>query len=232
MEVRIDLRKPLRGYTLIVGFPGIGLVGPIAAKHIVESGGMELAGSVFSDSFPAVATIRGGVTLPPVRIYADDEKKVAVILSEIMFSEKTAKKLGEALVRTAKEEGIERIISIAGVLMPAGSTTPLWGAGSTEEEVEYLKRFGIRPVEKGITTGISAALLTKGREEGTSVALILGVLRAREDFRAAAEVVKKLDEMLGLDISYDELIERAKEIEREVSSVVARSRQQDSPMYG
>ena len=232
MGVKIEVKKPLKGHTVIVGFPGIGLVGPIAAKHIVDSMGMELIGAAFSESFPTVAAIKNGVSLPPVRIYADGEKKIAVVLSEILFSDKTAKALGETLVETAKNEGAKRILSIAGVLVPTASSRVLWGAGSTKEEVEFLKGYGIQPVEKGITTGISAALLVKGQETGVPVALILGALRTKEDYRTAAEIVKKLDEMLGLDVSYGELTERAKNIEKEVCNIFARSKQRDSPMYG
>lgn len=230
--MRIELKKPLKGYTIIAGFPGIGLVGPITAKHIVDFSKMELAGVAFSKDFPAVTAIRKGISLPPVRIYADEEKKVAVVLSEIMFSEGTAKMVGEALVKIAKDEGVERIISIAGVLIPNESKARILGAGSRDADVEFLRKHGIQPVKKGITTGISATLLTSGQETGTSVVLILGALKAKEDYNTAAEIVKKLDDMLGLGVSCDELAERAKEIEKEVSKIVARSGHQESPMYG
>jgi len=232
VDVRVSSGLNLKGYTLIVGFPGIGLVGPIVARHIVETMNMKLAGTISSPEFPAVSAIKNGVALPPVRIYADQEKKIAVVVSEIMFSEKTAKKLGEALIDAAKKWGIERIISIAGVLMPGATNTVILGAASHPEDVKYMMRFGITPVEKGITTGISAALLTHGQRKSVNVALVLGTLRAKEDFRAAAEIVRKLDEMLGLDIPYEGLLEKAAEIEREVSHIASTSKEHDIPMYG
>jgi len=233
VDIDIRIGENLQGYTLIVGFPGIGLVGPIVARHIIESRAMKLVGTVTSPDFPAVSAIRNGVALPPVRIYADPEKKIAVIVSEIMFSESSAKKLGEALIKIAEQQGIARIISIAGVLMPAGGPqTTLFGAASHPEDVKFLMRLGITPVEKGITTGISATLLINGQTRSVPVLLVLGTLRAKEDFRAAAEIVKKLDEMLGLDIPYDTLLERAARIEQEVAHMVAHSKNRESPMYG
>lgn len=232
MSIKINVSTSLKGYTLIVGFPGIGLVGPIVARHIIDSRRMKLVGTVTSPDFPAVMTIRNGVALPPVRIYADEDRKIAVIVSEIAFSEDNAKKMGEAIVKMATEQGIERIISIAGVLIPSAGGSAIWGAANHPDSVKYLMKHGVSPVEKGITTGISASLLLNGQASSVDVILILGALHAKEDFRAAAEVVRKLDEMLGLEIPYETLLQRAEEIEREVSKIVSQSKRQDSPMYG
>jgi len=232
VDVHVSIGSDLKGYTLIVGFPGIGLVGPIVARHLIESRHMKLVGTISSPDFPAVSAIRNGVALPPVRIYADDEKKIAVVVSEVMFSEGSAKKLGAALIDAAKKQGIKRIVSIAGVLMPGGGGATIFGAASHPDDVKYLMRYGITPVEKGITTGISATLLTHGQTKSVNVVLVLGTLRAKEDFRAAAEIVKKLDEMLNLDIPYDALLERAAEIERDVSHIVSQAKNRESPMYG
>ena len=234
MDVEVDIRTgtPLKGFRVVVGFPGIGLVGPIVARHIVESTKMRLVGPISSKEFPAVAAIRKGVALPPVRIYADEEKRVAVIVSEVAFSEQSARALGRRLVEFAKDEGVEGIISIAGVILPGTSGDAVWGAASHPEVVEELAKHGIRPVKKGITTGISATRLTQGRAMGVPVTLLLGTLHAKEDFRAAADIVMKLDEMLGLNIPYKDLLERAEAIERDVAHIIAQTKRDDSPMYG
>jgi hypothetical protein len=55
VSVEIKTSEDLKGYTIIVGFPGIGVVGPIVAKHIVESSKMPIVGYITSEDFPAVS---------------------------------------------------------------------------------------------------------------------------------------------------------------------------------
>ncbi len=229
MNIRVN--GNLRGYTLIAGFPGIGVVGPIVAKHIVESQNLKLIGSITSDKFPAVSAISKGVAESPVRIYADPKRKIAVILSEIMFKEDSAKELGTELINFAKKAGIREIISIAGVLIPNSNKDRIYGVVSSEKLLKLLDKYGIAPVPKGVTTGISASLLVNGKAQNVSVLLLLGTLHAKEDFRAAAEIIKMLDQMLELNVDYDSLLEQAKSIEREVSSVMQHSKSA-STMYG
>ncbi len=231
MTVEIRARGNLKGFTLIAGFPGIGVVGPIVAKHIVESQKMELIGHIVSDGFPAVSSIINGVAEGPVRIYADPKKKIAVIVSEIMFKEDSAKELGRELVRFAKKSGIKQIISIAGVLLPGNSESEVFGVVSEQKHLKILENQGVMPIPKGVTTGISATLLVNGRQEGVPVILLLGTLHAKEDYRAAADIVRKLDEMLKLNIDYESLLDRAREIERDVTSVMQHSKAANS-MYG
>ncbi len=231
MTVEIRARGNMKGFTLIAGFPGIGVVGPIVAKHIVESQKMELIGQIVSDGFPAVSSIINGVAEGPVRIYADPKKKIAVIVSEIMFKENSAKELGRELVRFAKKAGIKQIISIAGVLLPGNSESAVFGVVSEQKHLKILENQGVTPIPKGVTTGISATLLVNGRQEGVPVILLLGTLHTKEDYRAAADIVRKLDEMLKLNIDYESLLDRAREIERDVTSVMQHSKAANS-MYG
>ncbi len=231
VAVNIRVSGNLRGYTIIAGFPGIGVVGPIVAKHIVESQGLKVIGSITSDKFPAVSAISNGVAESPVRIYADPKRKIAVILSEIMFKEDSAKELGTELINLAKKAGIKKIISIAGVLIPNREDNGIYGVVSDEKLLNTLDEYGIAPVPKGVTTGISASLLVNGKAQNIPVLLLLGTLHAKEDFRAAAEIIKTLDQMLGLDVDYDSLLDQAKKIEREVSSVMQHSKSASS-MYG
>jgi len=229
--VNIRVKGNLKGYTLIAGFPGIGVVGPIVARHIIESQNLSLIGSVTSDRFPAVSAISNGVAESPVRIYADSKRKIAVILSEIMFKEDAAKELGTELINFAKKAGVKEIISIAGVLIPNGKEGDIYGVVSSEKQLETLEKYNIVPVPKGVTTGISASLLVNGKAQNVPVLLLLGALHAKEDFRAAAEIIQMLDKMLSLNVDYDSLIERARTIEQEVSSVMQHSKSA-SAMYG
>ncbi len=211
----------------------MGLVGIIAARHLVDELGMEYVGGVTLEGIPPVASIRRGVALPPVRIYAHREKKILCVFSDVSVPEPLADDIAKALVSFAKEKGIARIVSIAGIIVP-GEGEGVYAVGATERDLHEATRWGLQPVEKGVTTGISAALLMRAAEAGVPAMLILGQLHTKEDFRAAADVIRKLDEMLGLNVDVGGLLEKAEAIEREVAEILDRmkSRQPAPSMYG
>ena len=64
------IEKDLEGATIVVGFPGVGLVGTIAANHLINSQGLEQIGVVESPHFPAVSVVKDGVPHNPVRTCA------------------------------------------------------------------------------------------------------------------------------------------------------------------
>ena len=70
----IALESPV----LVEGLPGAGLVGKIAADHLVDAYGMAHYGSVRCDGLPDVAVYRGDSSevIPPVRLYADESREI------------------------------------------------------------------------------------------------------------------------------------------------------------
>ena len=57
IEIKLFKEQALKGYTLIEGFPGAGLVGPMASSYIIEKLGMEYIGKIESEQFPPIAVI-------------------------------------------------------------------------------------------------------------------------------------------------------------------------------
>ena len=63
-------KKPLNvaGYTLIEGFPGMGLVGTIAVKYLSEKLDCKEAGYIVSETFVPIIRVHNGLTIHPSRI--------------------------------------------------------------------------------------------------------------------------------------------------------------------
>ena len=77
IEIKLFKEQNLKGYSLIEGFPGIGLVGPMAASYMIEKLGMEYVGYIASDLFPPIAVVHDGQPMHTARIYADKKNKLA-----------------------------------------------------------------------------------------------------------------------------------------------------------
>ena len=69
----------------ICGFSSSGMVGVIAASHIISALGLEQQGTVLNAEFPAVALIQNEVPKHPVRVYQGDG--IGVFTAEIQFDD-------------------------------------------------------------------------------------------------------------------------------------------------
>jgi len=72
---------PLNGASVLIGFPGSGLVGTIALQYMVDQLEFEQIGTMTSKYFPPLAMMNKGVINDPVRIYLKND--IAAIVADI-----------------------------------------------------------------------------------------------------------------------------------------------------
>ncbi|HLC78909.1 MAG TPA: PAC2 family protein [archaeon] len=207
------------GYTLIEGFPGMGLVGTIAAKYIIEKLGFEYVGYIDSDIFMPVIRIHDGVPVRPARIYADRKRKIAVLISEQVISKQFIYMVAKKTAKWIEDEGIEELVSLSGVqAAPGAQREMIYGIAANEKSKELIKEYGLTQINEGITTGITALILLELRASKVKAISILGNVELSADYKATAEVLKKLNAILGLQLDIDPLLQEARETEKQLLS--------------
>lgn len=209
--------RDLRNYTLIEGFPGMGLVGTISAKYLVEKLGFDEIGYVDMDVFAPIIRIHEGLPVHPSRIYANGKQKLVVLLSEQIIPRSATEKLAKEIVEWVEEKRIKRVISLAGIsLEDSEKKEKIYGIAANQKSKETLKRHGIETIQDGITTGVTALILLNLKDSDIEAFSILGNAQLQADYKGAAQLLKKLNEIIGLDISVDPLMKEAKETEKEI----------------
>ncbi|MEM4261652.1 MAG: PAC2 family protein [Candidatus Diapherotrites archaeon] len=209
-------KNDLKGFTLIEGYPGMGLVGTLAAKFLVEKKKFEYIGYIDSNTFAPVVRIHNAMPVRPARIYSNKEKKIAVVLSEQVFSREVMHVLAKKTVDWIHSKGIKQLISLSGVNTHSVEHKEIiYGIAANETSKSILKKYGLKEIEDGITTGITALILLELRQSKTQAISILANVNYGADYKAAAEILKKLDEIFGLSLNVQPLIEEAKEAERQ-----------------
>ncbi|MFQ6012726.1 MAG: proteasome assembly chaperone family protein [Thermoplasmata archaeon] len=247
--VHIHLLKELdlRGSVLIDGFPSVGLVSSIVANYLVELLDLEQVGVVDSPHFPTVALVKGGVPLPPVRIYAggQEDGKVVIFISEFQPAASMIKDIAEAVLDWAQEKECSLLVCPEGLIVDreegAQEEVAVYGIGSTPMTTTMLRESEVPIFEEGVITGVAGVLLNEGRKRGFDVISVLS--EAHPDFpdaRAAARVIETMDKVLlrmGLDTQ--PLYEEAGRIERQLKSINRRALEVKQPegsrpssMYG
>ncbi|MFH0714553.1 MAG: PAC2 family protein [Candidatus Diapherotrites archaeon] len=210
----------LKGYTLIEGFPGMGLVGTISAKYLVEKMNFKQIGFVDSDNFMPIIRIHDGMPVHPSRIYASAQYKLVVLISEQIISQQHTQHVANSVVDWIRKKGISRVISLAGINSPsAGEGVQIFGIAANESGKKFLQAHNIELIKEGVTTGVTALILLQLKDlEDVEAISILGSVKIGADYKASAELLKKLDEILGLDINVAPLLKEAKEMEKALMS--------------
>ena len=99
----------MKGYTLIEGFPDLGLAGTIGSRYLIEKLKMEQIGYISSPLFLPIIRIHEGVPMHPVRIYASKQHKLAVVLAEQIIDNRMSHVVAKELVVWIKKKGIKAI---------------------------------------------------------------------------------------------------------------------------
>lgn len=202
-EVLFDLeRKSYKGYSLIIAFPSTGLVGVIAARHLVEKLPMKPAGFISSSVFAPVILIQDGLLNNPVRAYSSEKHKLLLITSEQVLHEPTAlHAFASRLGAWIKKQGFAKIVSISGILAAAGKPgVEVYGVSATLSGKAWLEKHKVLVLKEGISTGISPLLLLSCADKNPAVQL-LGEISFNKDYAAAAAVLKKVNDMFNLKVN-------------------------------
>jgi hypothetical protein len=131
----LSLDEPM----LVEGLPGVGLVGKIAADHLVDEFDMVHYANVHCDGIPRVAVYADddAELRTPVRIYADEERNLLVLQSDVPIHPQAATEFATCIRSWFEEDGV----------------VPIFLSGIGEE------KSGDVPALYGVATGDGGALL-------------------------------------------------------------------------
>jgi uncharacterized protein len=231
MTVEIEVRKfkdfDLRGGTIVEGFPTVGLVSTIACSYMISALDLDQICALESEEFPPVSMIYATKPKFPARIYAREDIKLAVFITEFPLPANLHRPIARSILSWAAEQGCERVISLEG--LPAenieeseAEKPPVWGVGSNDEARAELEQCGIDQIEIAMISGVSGVLLNEGRWRGIRVQSLLAEARPElPDAHAAAELVRAADEIIQeIEIDLEPLFEQAREIEESYKKLV------------
>lgn len=209
----LDLDSPW----LVEGLPGAGLVGKIAADHLVEQFDMEFAAGIYCSGLPKVAVYRGedSTLRSPVRIYADEERDLLVLQSDIPVSPSSASDFAGCITNFLVEQDATPIY-ISGLDEEREGTPEVYGVG-VGEGTELVADAGIVPPRQGgLVSGPTGALLATAEERDLdAVGLVAQTDAQFPDPEAARAVLRGgVVPLIDIEVETDSLVEHAEEIRK------------------
>jgi uncharacterized protein len=208
----VDLDAP----TMIEGLPGVGLVGKIAADHLVEALGMRHYANVHCETIPKVAVYQeGDATLhPPVRLYADADRDLLVLQSDVPVTPNAAQEFADCIGGWFDEDGVFPVY-LSGIGREKDDAPPaMYGVGVGDGRAR-LEAAGIDPPsETGLVSGPTGALLNDAVEHGRdAVGLVVESDPRFPDPEAARVVITAgIEPLTGVAVGTDDLVDHAEEI--------------------
>jgi uncharacterized protein len=207
----MELESPI----LVEGMPGVGLVGKIAADHLVKTLDMEYYASIHCDGLPRLAIYDEGdrAVRPPVRIYADESRDLLVLQSDIPISPQGAPEFSSCLAGWCAQEDVLPLC-LSGLPEEKDGVPTMYGIG-TGTGPEFLDEHGIEtPTENGMISGPTGALLAEiGEQEHDGIGLVVQANNQFPDPEAARVLlVDAIEPITGIEVSTDLLVEQAEEI--------------------
>ncbi|KAB1188372.1 MULTISPECIES: proteasome assembly chaperone family protein [Haloferax] len=211
-----ELTDQLDSPTLVEGLPGVGLVGKIAADHLVEVFDMTHYGDVYCGGVPKVAVyMEGKPTIhPPVRLYADAEHDLLVLQSDIPIRPDSATELATCLETWFEQLDVTPIY-LSGIAREKTADVPaLYGVGS-DGVLDRLESAEIGlPTETGLVSGPTGAMLSHAVQSGRpAFGLIVESDPQFPDPEAARVIIKHgIEPLTGIEVPVDDLVDSAAEI--------------------
>lgn len=226
MVVGIEVRKfkdvDLREGSVIEAIPTVGLSSTIASSYIIGSLELDQIAALESEAFPPVSMIYAKKPKFPARIYAREDLKIAIFISEVPMAPALHRPLAQTLLEWTRDQAAREIVCLEGLpVSNAGGGPGLWGVGSTDRARERLEESGIEQLEIGMIPGISGVLLNEGRWVKLDVlSLVASTQAVVPDAMAASRLVEAVDKLLGrVKIPIEPLVEQAEKIQEHLAAV-------------
>lgn len=214
-----------KGATIVHGLPEVGLVGPIAAIHLVESLKLSETGSIESELFPPVAVMHRKKPIAPARIYAGDS--LMAVLSEIPIPSKAVYPLKNALVNWYMAKQPKLVVMLGGFPVHGREDIEkphVIGAASNSAAEEVLAKNKVELLEEGFVVGPHGLILLEcSRKNIPAIYLMAEAYYAIPDPGAAAAIIEVLNKMLSLNVDVKPLLEKEGEIRLKTKDLMKRT---------
>jgi uncharacterized protein len=233
-EVKIIEKKQIpSGAVMLFGFPDVGLVGVIAASHLIsELKNLEEVAYMDSKLLPPLIVLHEGLPHSPIRIFGNNELLLAV--SETAIPAETIYPIMNTLIDWGKEKGVKMMISLSGIPMQERQDLEklkVFAAASSPEMLKMVQEKGIEILMEGYMVGPQAIMLQRcANLELPALALLAQCFLNYPDPEAAAEVLKELANITGIKTDVSKLLEKGEEIRLRARDIMKRTQQELSRM--
>ncbi|MEM1588903.1 MAG: proteasome assembly chaperone family protein [Candidatus Bathyarchaeia archaeon] len=228
-DIKIIEKKEIsEGAVMIFGFPDVGLVGVIAASHLIIELGLDEVAYVDSHLLPPLIVLHEGLPHSPIRIFGNHQILLAV--SETALQGELIYPIMHALIDWGRRKGVKMMISISGI--PVQNRQDLdelkvFAAASSPEMLKIVQDKGIEILREGYMVGPQAVMLQYCSTLGLpALTLLAQCFFQYPDPEAAARALEHLSHFIGIKVDVSKLLEKGEEIRLKARDIMKRTQQE------
>jgi uncharacterized protein len=222
MVMEIELKERPQKPIVIQAFPGIGMVGTIAAEFLIDHLKAKQIGRIYSEDIPPIIALHHGKIIEPFSIFYSKTHNV-MIVSALETIPGKEWELGKAVLKLCTMLKASELISIEGVESPNASQPRTFYLTTNVKRAKKLQSQGLKELDEGIIMGVAASLLLKSPD---ATYLFSETHSDMPDSRAAAKIIENLDKYLGLKVDYAPLVQKADAFEKKLKEILSLASQQ------
>ncbi|RJS90257.1 proteasome assembly chaperone family protein [Candidatus Bathyarchaeota archaeon] len=213
------------GLKIIFGLPDVGLVGTIAASHLISKLNLKEIAYLRSDLLPPVIMLEKGLPRSPIRMFGNED--LLVLNSEIAIPSASIYLIIENLVNWVSNKKVEIVFTLGGLPIPNRheiEKPKVFGAASSEDLLKLLNEKGIQAIQRGFLVGPQALILSFCAERDIpAVALLAESFYNYPDPEASSMVIQALNRIIDMEIDVSELIEKGEEVRLAMRDMMRRT---------
>lgn len=230
----IDLNNPI----VIEGLPGVGHIGKLAVEHLIDELDAQKFAEIYSPHLPPQVMIKKDNTVKLVRIelyYVENQSNdfIFIVGDHQSVNNQGHYELVEEILDLIEENDVEKIFTIGGFATGEMVDSPeIYGAVNNLSLKDELEEIGVKfekDKPEGGIVGASGLLLGLSERIGIKAACIMGETSGYiVDPVSAQSILRKLSDLLGLEIDMQKLEERAEEIEELAQKIKQKQQSQQA----
>lgn len=223
-------KKTIKNPTILVGMPGIGNIGKIAADFIIDEIKAEKVAEFHGTGLPHSVFVDEDnlVELPIIEIYAKrvNGTEYVILTGDVQpIDEKSCYEFCMAFLEQAKKWGTKKLISIGGIALKEEPLEPkVYCTGTDKKTVKaFVKGTPLNPEIYGVVgpiIGVTGLVIGLGKRYKIDSLTILAETYGHPMYigiTGAKEVLKILKKKLKMPMNLKQLDEEIKKIEAEVA---------------
>jgi uncharacterized protein len=212
---------------IVIGLPDVGLVGLLAASHMISELKLNEVGAVESPLLPPMIVLHGGVPKAPIRFFAGSS--LVVLISETTIPLPLVRPLAFGLVDWAKSKDAGLMLSLGGMAVANRQDieAPKVFAALSVKELESRLQGGAEVLEEGYIVGAYGLMLRRCIEDSIrGIALLTQSYYNYPDPVAAAAALTAVNKILGLSMDVSDLLKRGEEIRLKSKDLMHRTHEE------
>jgi uncharacterized protein len=217
---------------MLFGFPDVGLVGVIAASHLIEELNLTEVAYMDSTLLPPLIVLHEGLPHSTIRIFGNHNILLAV--SETPVAADAIYPVIDALINWGKGKKAKMMVSLSGMPIQDrqdAKELKVFAAASSPEMLKMVQDKGIEALMEGYVVGPQAIMLMRCAQMGLPATTLLAQCFLNyPDPEAAAEVLKTLTKVTGIKVDIAKLLEKGEEIRLKARDVMKRTQEEMSKM--